>query len=196
MLVLGVLGVVLTAGLHLLIVWAVSYAKSQPKDAPPAVNYTPFPARFVPPYHYAATPLAPVRSRAPVKPVQRPDDALGRLEATADARELALGRAHSVRAIENLQAMYGYYIDQGQWSQAARLFAVGPSLGADMEHIHAWQTILLHATQACRDFEGATDFVIIALEMLGTPLLQFDDLSLGQSHHACQLIGRDTKTAS
>jgi len=28
-----------------------------------------------------------------------------------------------VRAIENLQAMYGYYIDKGQWKQAAALFS-------------------------------------------------------------------------
>ena len=48
-----------------------------------------------------------------------PDDELGRLEALADAKELQLARTHSVRAIENLQAMYGYYIDKGQWQKAA-----------------------------------------------------------------------------
>jgi hypothetical protein len=54
---------------------------------------------------------------------KRLDDALGKLEALADAKELALARAHSVRAIENLQAMYGYYIDKGQWKKAASLFS-------------------------------------------------------------------------
>ena len=48
---------------------------------------------------------------------------MGKLEALADAKELQLARTHSVRAIENLQAMYGYYIDKGQWKQAAALFA-------------------------------------------------------------------------
>ncbi len=54
---------------------------------------------------------------------KRPDDSLGKLEALADAKELQLARTHSVRAIENLQAMYGYYIDKGQWKTAAALFS-------------------------------------------------------------------------
>ncbi len=99
-------------------------AKAFPPDAPPTVNYKAFPETFIPPYHYAgsASPVA-LQSRAPVKAVQRPADALGKLEAEADARELQLARTHSVRAIENLQAMYGYYIDKGQWKQAAALFS-------------------------------------------------------------------------
>ena len=47
---------------------------------------------------------------------------MGRLEALADTQALQLARARSVRALENLQAMYGYYIDKGQWQQAASLF--------------------------------------------------------------------------
>ncbi|MEN9705374.1 MAG: hypothetical protein RLZZ393_1253, partial [Pseudomonadota bacterium] len=99
-------------------------AKEFPADAPSPVAYKPFPAVFVPPYHYAGT-TAPtaIQSLAPVKAVKRADDALGRLEAQADARELQLGRTRSARAIENLQAMYGYYIDKGQWKQAAALFS-------------------------------------------------------------------------
>ncbi|MEY4761854.1 MAG: hypothetical protein RLZZ200_1710 [Pseudomonadota bacterium] len=99
-------------------------AKAFPPDAPPAVPYKAFPATFIPPYHYAgeATPAA-LQSRAPLKSVKRADDALGQLEALADARELQLGRVRSSRAIENLQAMYGYYIDKGQWKQAAALFS-------------------------------------------------------------------------
>jgi hypothetical protein len=78
---------------------------------------------FVPPYHYADGNLRSIQSRPPVDFPKRPDDALGKLEALADAKELALGRAESVRAIENLQAMYGYYTDKGQWKQAAALFS-------------------------------------------------------------------------
>ena len=51
----------------------------------------------------------------------RPTTPSGKLEALADAKELQLARTHSVRAIENLQAMYGYYIDKGQWKKAAAL---------------------------------------------------------------------------
>jgi len=94
-----------------------------PPDAPAPQEYRPFPAVFVPPYHYAGGDLTAIRSRPAVASPRRPDDALGRLETLADQKELDLARAHSVRAIENLQAMYGYYIDKGQWKSAAALFS-------------------------------------------------------------------------
>jgi hypothetical protein len=53
----------------------------------------------------------------------RREDALGKLETLADQKELALARVESVRALENLQGMYGYYIDKGRWKQAAGLFS-------------------------------------------------------------------------
>jgi SnoaL-like domain len=102
--------------------WQSAVAKDFPPDAPVAAPYQPFPSVFVPPYDYAGS-LRAIQSRAPFDAPQRPDDQLGRLEALADAKELQLARAHSVRALENLQAMYGYYIDKGQWQQAAALFS-------------------------------------------------------------------------
>jgi len=103
--------------------WKSPVAKDFPPDALAPKTYAPFPTVFVPPYHYADGNLRSIQSRAPVDSPKRPDDALGKLEASADAKELALGRAESARAIENLQAMYGYYIDKGQWKQAATLFS-------------------------------------------------------------------------
>ncbi|MGC1457122.1 MAG: nuclear transport factor 2 family protein [Steroidobacteraceae bacterium] len=102
--------------------WRSPVAKDFPPDAPAAQQYQPFPAVFVPPYDYAGT-LRAIQSRAPFDAPKRADDALGRLEALADAKELQLARTHSVRAIENLQGMYGYYIDKGQWQKAAGLFS-------------------------------------------------------------------------
>jgi hypothetical protein len=102
--------------------WQTAVARDFPADAAAPKQYQPFPAVFVPPYHYADGTLRAIQSRAPVAPPQRATDSLGRLEALADAKELQLGRVHSVRAIENLQAMYGYYIDKGQWKKAAALF--------------------------------------------------------------------------
>jgi hypothetical protein len=102
--------------------WSSPVAKEFPPDAPAPQRYAPFPAVFVPPYHYADGESRALRSRAPFDPPRRPEDALGKLEASADARELQLARAESVRAIENLQAMYGYFIDKGQWKRAAALF--------------------------------------------------------------------------
>jgi hypothetical protein len=103
--------------------WQTAVAREFPPDAPAPRQYAPFPTAFVPPYHYADGNLRAIQSRAPVDLPRRADDSLGKLEALADARELQLARAHSVRAIENLQAMYGYYIDKGQWKKAAALFA-------------------------------------------------------------------------
>lgn len=103
--------------------WQSAVAKDFPADAPAPKSYQPFPAVFVPPYHYADGTLRAIQSRAPFDSPKRPDDSLGKLEALADAKELQLARTHSVRAIENLQAMYGYYVDKGQWKKAASLFA-------------------------------------------------------------------------
>ncbi|HEV2703332.1 MAG TPA: nuclear transport factor 2 family protein [Steroidobacteraceae bacterium] len=102
--------------------WQSAVAKEFPPDAPAPQRYQPFPALYLPPYDYAGN-LRAIQSRPPFAAPTRPDDALGHLEAQADAKELQLARAHSVRAIENLQAMYGYYIDKGQWKQAASLFS-------------------------------------------------------------------------
>jgi hypothetical protein len=103
--------------------WETGVAKDFPPDAPAPKHYSPFPAVFVPPYDYADGTLRAIQSRPPVVPPPRPSDALGKLEALADAKELQLARTHSVRAIENLQAMYGYYIDKGQWKKGSALFS-------------------------------------------------------------------------
>jgi hypothetical protein len=104
--------------------WPSAVARDFPPDAPAPASYPPFPAVFVPPYDYAGN-LRAIRSRAPFDPPRRAADDLGRLESLADTQELQLARTHSVRAIENLQAMYGYYIDKGQWKKAAALFSRG-----------------------------------------------------------------------
>lgn len=103
--------------------WTSPVAKAFAPDAPAPEAYAPFPAVFVPPYHYANGDLTAIRSAPPFQAPRRRSDALGQLEARADAKALQLARAHSVRAIENLQAMYGYYIDKGRWKQAAALFS-------------------------------------------------------------------------
>jgi len=103
--------------------WQSSVAKDFPADAPVPAPYQPFPAVFVPPYDYGDGTLRAIQSRAPFDLPKRPADSLGRLETLADVKELQLARAHSVRALENLQAMYGYYIDKGQWQKAAALFS-------------------------------------------------------------------------
>lgn len=103
--------------------WQTPVAKEFPPDAPVPQAYQPFPAVFVPPYHYAGGTPTAIQSRPPMTLPQRAADAIGRLEAEADRKALQLARTRSVRALENLHAIYGYYIDKGQWRQAAALFA-------------------------------------------------------------------------
>ncbi len=102
--------------------WRTQVAQDFPPDAPAPEQYQPFPAVFVPPYHYTDGQISSIQSDPPVDPPQRANDAIGQLETLADAKALQLSRARSVRAVENLQAMYGYYIDKGKWEEAANLF--------------------------------------------------------------------------
>ncbi len=122
--------------------WQSTVARDFPPDAPAATQYPPFPAVFVPPYDYAGT-LRAIQSTPPFDAPQRPNDELGRLEALADEKELQVARTRSVRAIENLQAMYGYYIDKGQWQQAATLFR-------PQRLVRVWPRRRLHRQCPCR----------------------------------------------
>jgi hypothetical protein len=99
-------------------------AKEFPPDSPVQASYQAFPAPFVPPYHFAGSTPSAIQAAPPIPSLpKRADDALGRLEAQADARELQLARVQSLRAVENLHGIYGYYVDKGQWKQAAALFS-------------------------------------------------------------------------
>ena len=102
--------------------WRTEVGRDFRADERSPVSYRPFPEIHVPDFHYADNKSA-IMTPGPVTTLpQRPDDALGKLEARADKEALKLARVHSVRAVENLQAMYGYYFDKGLWSQAADLF--------------------------------------------------------------------------
>jgi len=89
-------------------------------------RYPSFPEVFVPPFHYADDNLderIAIQAPPPFDMIMhRPGDDLGVLEAEADAQAVKLARQHSLRAVENLQAMSGYYFDKGLWSEAAALF--------------------------------------------------------------------------
>ena len=102
--------------------WKSAFVTDLKPDAKPTTTYNPFPNVFVPPYHYTGN-LSAITAPAPKPLPERPGDTLGRMESQADNEELKLARLHSERAIENLQAIYGYYIDKGKWSEAASLFA-------------------------------------------------------------------------
>jgi len=87
--------------------------KDFPPDKPPTVDYKPYPAAFVPPYHYE-------------NPVTGPPAASAPAAATVDAAlvpwDLEVARVEAHDAVENLQAIYGYYVDKNQWDHVADLF--------------------------------------------------------------------------
>jgi hypothetical protein len=94
-------------------------------DEPTSWEYEPWPNTFLPPFHFenpvqgaAATDLAafaPERSRS--------DRSLAALQGEAARVEREIARIEAENAIENLQRIYGFYIEEGFWSEAADLFA-------------------------------------------------------------------------
>jgi hypothetical protein len=87
--------------------------KDFPPDKPPTVDYKPYPAAFVPPYHYENPVAGEPASAAPS--AATPDASLA-------PWDLEVARVEAHDAVENLQAIYGYYFDKNQWDQVADLF--------------------------------------------------------------------------
>jgi hypothetical protein len=102
--------------------WKTPVGEDFRADERSPVNYRPFPEITVPAFHYENN-LSSIMAPPPLHDLpNRPDDALGQLEQRADDETIKLARQHSLRAVENLQAMFGYYFDKGLWTQAVDLF--------------------------------------------------------------------------
>ena len=97
----------------------VALRDALPPDAPPTVAYKPWPGAFTPPFHFRGQypGLLPLAA-APV-----PEDPPEQVAARAAALRQRVQRLADQDAIENLQRIYGFYIDKGLWGEAAALFA-------------------------------------------------------------------------
>jgi hypothetical protein len=80
-----------------------------PPDRPPTVDYKPYPAAFVPPFHYE-------------NPGKQPAPAATEVPEELKAWQREVARLEAREAIENLQGAYGYYFDKGLWDEVAALF--------------------------------------------------------------------------
>jgi hypothetical protein len=90
-------------------------------DAPPTIPYTSWPGAFVPPFHFKGAPRTPAASAVAARPAHGNESAPSLAKRAALlAQEVEL--LHDQNSIENLQRIYGYYIDKGMWSHAADLF--------------------------------------------------------------------------
>src|SRR5581483_1754708 len=79
---------------------------------------------------------------------------IARLEATVKAYETELALLRSRRAIENLQAAYGYYFDKGQWRQVADLFSTGASFEFGQRGVYVGRAHILKALSTLFGPEG------------------------------------------
>jgi hypothetical protein len=89
-----------------------------PPDRPATVSYRPFPETQVPPFQAPHPVTSPPRPPANVAA-----PAGSRLAGFAQR----VARLEDQDAVENLQAMFGYYFDKGLWREAANLFAANGS---------------------------------------------------------------------
>jgi hypothetical protein len=95
-----------------------------PPDAPTSWEYEPWPSTFLPPFHFDNPVLGvtPVDVAA-VAPSIGSGSSLTDLAQAAARIEQEIELIEAENAIENLQRIYGFYIEEGFWSEAADLFA-------------------------------------------------------------------------
>lgn len=112
-----------------------------PADAPPTITYKTWPGAFTPPFHFKdAPPVTPAEPAPATHPPTLAEVARRTAQLAADVQRL-----DDQYQIENLQRIYGYYIDKAQWSQAAALFTddaqveiAGRGIYRGREHVLAY----------------------------------------------------------
>ncbi|HUF73885.1 MAG TPA: nuclear transport factor 2 family protein [Gammaproteobacteria bacterium] len=96
-----------------------------PPDEPTSFAYEPWPATFLPPFHFPnpvqGAEAVDLAAFAPDLP--RSDRSLEALAREAARLERGIRAIEDENEIENLQRIYGFYIEEGLWSEAADLFA-------------------------------------------------------------------------
>ena len=92
-----------------------------PPDRPSTIEYSTWPNTYLPAFHFENPVLGAQPRRMSVPPVAPAGQATLAARAAALAHEIQL--LEDENAIENLQRIYGFYVDEGLWSEAAALFS-------------------------------------------------------------------------
>lgn len=87
-------------------------------DAPRTVQYKTWPGAFTPPFHFRGQ----YPGLLPLAPAAAPELSSQEVAARTAALQARTSRLADQDAIENLQRIYGFYLDKGLWSEAASLF--------------------------------------------------------------------------
>jgi hypothetical protein len=108
--------------------WAVdAQARTTPSerlapDAPPTVEYSNYPAVFVPPFHYE-NPVTGPRPAVLADSTSVNITALAAAEAALAQLGRRVTRLADAEAVERLQTVYGYYLARNQWDDLTGIFA-------------------------------------------------------------------------
>lgn len=92
-------------------------------DRPQSAKYASYPAAFFAPHHYDNPVIDYDQNTRKVMP--QPESTLDQEEMTEKLGDIErrIGLLHDADQIENLQAIFGYYLDKNQWDALARIFA-------------------------------------------------------------------------
>jgi hypothetical protein len=95
-----------------------------PPDRPPSVEYETWPSTYLPAFHFPNPVLnAEITTPQPIAASATRPSSMNTLARQVAALEHAVGLLEDENAIENLQRIYGFYIDEAYWGEAASLFA-------------------------------------------------------------------------
>lgn len=77
-----------------------------------------------------------------------------------DALDARISRLESMNAVERLQKTYGYFVDEGQWTQLSELFAEDATLEIGGKGLFLGKARVLEYMQTAFGAEGAKDNVL------------------------------------
>ena len=111
---------------------AKAVSQRLPPDAPPTIEYEPWPETYLPPFHFDNPVALPTTSAAArtneaattgQAAAAESNDSPERLQQRTAALLHHIQLLEDENEIENLQRIYGYYIEEGLWTEAANLFS-------------------------------------------------------------------------